>query len=89
VADDLETYPMSIDSSLKMGGSGIVRHRNVLTRPEKIARLMSQGKFEMDGDAEQNDPLHLPKVGNRKIIAGKKKKVVKEEEDTKKKKKKK
>ena len=61
---------MSMDSSLKTGG-GLARHRNVLTRAERVARLADRGKFDMDS----GDPLHLPKVGNRKLAtAGKKKK---------------
>ena len=61
---------MSIDRSLKTSG-GLARHRNVLTRAERIERLASRGKF----DAEGGDPLGLPKVGNRKIVAaGKSKK---------------
>lgn len=59
---------MSLDRSLKMSSS-MAKHRNVLTRVERIERLKEQGKFE-EG---QDDPIHLPKVGNRKIITGKKK----------------
>ena len=59
---------MSLDSSLKAGG-GMQRHRNVLTRTERIAKLAERGKF----DDKDGKPLHLPKVGNRKIVAGKKK----------------
>ena len=59
---------MSIDSSLKIGG-GLAKHRNVLTRPERVAKLASQGKFDISDD----NPLGLPKVGNRKIVTGKKK----------------
>lgn len=60
---------MTIHSSLNIGG-GIQRHRNVLTRAEKIAKLAEKGKF----DKESGDPLKLPKVGNRKLITAKKKK---------------
>ncbi|MEO0964578.1 MAG: small basic protein [Planctomycetota bacterium] len=60
---------MTIHSSLNIGG-GIQRHRNVLTRAEKIAKLAEQGKF----DPESGDPLKLPKVGHRKLVTGKKKK---------------
>ena len=59
---------MSMDPSLKISG-GLIRHRNVLTRAEKVARLKSRGKFDLQKDS----PLHLPKVGNRKLITGKKK----------------
>ena len=68
---------MSIDSSLKSGG-GLERHRNVLSRAERIEKLKASGKF----DANENDALHLPKVGNRKLVTGgkTKKKATKEEE---------
>ncbi len=68
---------MSIDRSLK-AGSGLRRHRNVLTRAERITRLTERGKFDLDSD----DPLGLPKVANRKIAAGgKPKKKAKEGEE--------
>ncbi len=68
---------MSLDSSLKTGG-GLAKHRNVLTRAERIARLTDQEKFDMEGDS----PLGLPKVANRKVvIGGKKKKKPGEEGD--------
>lgn len=60
---------MSIHSSLDIGG-GLVRHRNVLTRAERIERLKAEEKF----DGQAGDPLGLPKVGNRLVIAGAKKK---------------
>ena len=53
---------MSIDASLKFKG-GIIRHRNVLTRAERIAKLEEAGKF----NAEDKKVLGLPKVGNRKL----------------------
>jgi len=56
---------MSIDSSLKSAGS-LKAHRNVLTRTERVAKLMEKDKFDM----EASDPLGLPKVGNRKVLAG-------------------
>lgn len=59
---------MSLDRSLKTAG-GMARHRNVLTRPERIAKLQGQKKFDMS----TGDPLGLPKVGNRKIVTGGKK----------------
>ncbi|MEX0776138.1 MAG: small basic protein [Phycisphaeraceae bacterium] len=55
---------MSIDRSLKVGGN-LARHRNVLSRPERIARLAEKGRF----DAEKGSPLNLPKVANRKVAA--------------------
>ena len=58
---------MSLDNSLKLSG-GLTKHRNVLTRTERIAKLVKQGKFDMSSD----NPVGLPKVGNRKLISGKK-----------------
>lgn len=61
---------MTIHSSLNIGG-GIQRHRNVLTRAERIAKLADQGKFDVEAG---DDPLNLPKVAHRKLVTGKKKK---------------
>ena len=58
---------MSIDTSLKTSG-GLLKHRNVLKRTERIAKLMEQGKF----DPATTTPTGLPKVGNIKISTGKK-----------------
>ena len=61
---------MSIDRSLKSGG-GLAKHRNVLTRAERIERLAAKGEFDM----ETSSPLGLIKVANRKVAArGKSKK---------------
>lgn len=62
---------MSIDRSLKTQGS-LVRHRNVLTRAERVAKLLEDEKFDMKSDS----PTGLPKVAHRKapIGGGKKKK---------------
>ncbi len=70
---------MSIDRSLKTGGN-LSRHRNVLTRDERIAKLIEKGEF----DSEKDNPIGLPKVGNRKVVAGgktKKKKAGEDEDD--------
>jgi small basic protein (TIGR04137 family) len=56
---------MSLDRSLKTSG-GLARHRNVLTRAERIEKLAESKKFDMDA----SDPLGLPKVGNRKVVTG-------------------
>jgi small basic protein (TIGR04137 family) len=56
---------MSIDRSLKTA-SGLIRHRNVLSRAERVARLVDKGTFDMT----TGDPLGLPKVGNRKVVTG-------------------
>ncbi len=60
---------MSIDPSLKTSSS-LGRHRNVLTRAERIEKLKGRKKF----DPSKDTPLGLPKVGNRKIVTGGKKK---------------
>ena len=56
---------MSIDRSLKTASS-LIRHRNVLSRAERVAKLTETGKF----DTSTGDPLGLPKVGNRKVSTG-------------------
>lgn len=66
---------MSIDRSLKTAGN-LSRHRNVLTREERITKLAAAGQFKTD----DSDPLGLPKVGNRKVVAGGKTKKKKTEE---------
>lgn len=55
---------MSLDRSLKASG-GLAKHRNVLTRAERIAKLSGLSKF----DSKTGSPLGLPKVGNRKVKA--------------------
>ncbi len=59
---------MFIDHSLKIAGA-LSRHRNVLTRDERIAVLMEEGSW-----VESDGVTALPKVGNRKAAAGAKKK---------------
>ena len=67
---------MSIHSSLKSVGA-LARHRNVLTRDERIAKLIDQGKF----DPENDTPTGLLKVVSRKSTAGKKPKKQHEGEE--------
>ena len=55
---------MSLDKSLKAAAS-LTRHRNVLTRPERIEKLRDEEKWT-DGDS----PFGLPKVAHRKSHAG-------------------
>jgi small basic protein (TIGR04137 family) len=56
---------MSIDRSLRLKTS-LVRHRNVLSRAERIARIL-------EGEPEEAPrPFNLPKIANRKAKAGKK-----------------
>ncbi len=51
---------MSIDPSLKSKGA-LSRHRNVLSRNERIQILKEEDRWE-----EGNSVLGLPKVANRK-----------------------
>lgn len=57
---------MSIDRSLRLKDA-LVRHRNVLTRAERIGQLKDEEKWEEGGAV-----LGLPKVAHRKSHAGKK-----------------
>lgn len=57
---------MSLDASLKSGGS-LSRHRNVLTRAERVAQLTKKGEFDLESD----NPLGIRKVANRKLVTGK------------------
>ncbi len=65
---------MSLDKSLKSKNT-LSRHRNVLTRTERIEKLKESGLWTDDSSA-----LHLPKVGHRKASVGKKTKTAKTEE---------
>jgi small basic protein (TIGR04137 family) len=56
---------MSMDASLK-SASALVRHRNVLTRAERLERLDKDGKWD-----EKRSILGLPKVANRKMALAK------------------
>lgn len=58
---------MSLDRSLKTGG-GLVRHRNVLNRSERLARLIKEGRMS----DENARVIGMPKVANRKVAVGKK-----------------
>ena len=57
---------MSLDRSLKVQGA-LRRHRNVLTRAERIEQLKEEEKWS-DGDSV----FALPKVAHRKSHAGRK-----------------
>lgn len=65
---------MTIDKSLRVH-KGITRTRNVLTRAERIDRLVSQDRW-----SETDGPYGLPKVRVYKVVLKKKKKVKGEEE---------
>ena len=56
---------MSMDRSLK-SASALVRHRNVLTRAERMARLQDEEKW-----APGRSIFGMPKVANRKLDVGK------------------
>ena len=57
---------MSIDPSLKIKGA-LTRHRNVLTRAERIEKLKDEERW-----AEGDSLLGLQKVAHRKSHAGRK-----------------
>jgi small basic protein (TIGR04137 family) len=65
---------MSVDPSLKIKGA-LSRHRNVLTRAERIEQLKEEGRWS-EGDSLQG----LPKVAHRKSHAGRKEVLPKEAE---------
>jgi small basic protein (TIGR04137 family) len=65
---------MTIDKSLRTR-KGIVRARNVLTRAERIEKLLQQDRW-----TEADGPFNLPKVRVYKIVVKKKKKKKGEEE---------
>ena len=64
---------MSVDKSLRLKDS-LTRHRNVLTRAQRIEQLVIAGKFVED----ENSPFGLPKV---RVIKIKKRGKKKEEKD--------
>lgn len=66
---------MTIDKSLKIK-RGANRNRSVLTRVERVNRLMELEKWQ-EGDS----PLGMPKVRVRKLQLKKKKKTKDEEDD--------
>ncbi|RME37168.1 MAG: small basic protein [Planctomycetota bacterium] len=67
---------MSLDKSLK-GKNTLERHRNVLTRAERIEKLKEIGRW-----TEESTAIGLPKVAHRKAAVGKKSKDKKQEEQT-------
>jgi len=68
---------MSIDRSLKVKGA-LARHRNVLTRAERIEKLKDEERW-----SEGDNLTGLPKVSHRKTHAGKKEVQKKEDEEKK------
>jgi small basic protein (TIGR04137 family) len=57
---------MSLDRSLK-SRNALTRHRNVLSRAERLERLTDEGRWN-----ENSSVFGLPKVTHRKSAAGKK-----------------
>jgi small basic protein (TIGR04137 family) len=57
---------MSMDRSLKVKGA-LARHRNVLSRGERVDALKKEERF-----TEDNSVMGLPKVSHRKASTGKK-----------------
>mgnify|MGYP003572269979 FL=1 len=66
---------MTLDKSLKLR-MGTLANRNVLTRAERIEKLI-----EMDRWQDGNGALGLPKVRVQKVSLKKKKKVKKADEE--------
>jgi len=60
---------MSIDRSLKIKGA-LRRHRNVLTRAERIEQLKDEERW-----SEGDSLFRLPKVAHRKSHTGRKEKA--------------
>ena len=56
---------MSLDRSLK-AANALIRHRNVLTRAERLETLTEQEKW-----TDAKSVYGLPKVGHRKMEAAK------------------
>ena len=63
---------MSLDRSLKTAGS-LTRHRNVLTRAERLKKLAEEERW-----TEDQGVFGLPKVSHRNLKVGKKSKEKKE-----------
>jgi small basic protein (TIGR04137 family) len=61
---------MSLDKSLRSRGA-LARHRNVLSRAERVDMLKEEGKWE-----EGKTVFGLPKVAHRKVTTKKVKAVV-------------
>jgi small basic protein (TIGR04137 family) len=68
---------MSIDKSLKRKG-GMAKQRCVLTRAERIAKMLEDGKFAAD-----RSPYGLPKTRVQKVTLKKKAKKEAEGEEAK------
>lgn len=69
---------MTIDKSLKIKAGGTA-NRSVLTRVERLEKLVETGRWT----GEEDSPYGLPKVRVRKLQMKKKKKKVEGEEEEK------
>ena len=69
---------MSLHRSLKTKPSALNQHRNVLTRAERVTRLIDEDKFDPDADS----PIGLVKVANRQTVTKKAAKEETKEEET-------
>lgn len=67
---------MTIDKSLRVR-AGMMRNRNVLTRAERIDKLLNAERW-----SEGDSVLGLPKVRVTKVSLKRKKKVKKEEDES-------
>lgn len=67
---------MSIDRSLKTKGA-LSRHRNVLSRAERIKQLENEDRWEEGGSV-----TGLPKVAHRKSHSGKKSSTIQVKAET-------
>lgn len=66
---------MSLDKSLKEKGM-LKRHRNVLTRAERVEKLKEEGLW-----TEESSIVGMPKLAHRKAAVGKKDKAEKKTEE--------
>ncbi len=69
---------MTIDKSLKVKAGGSA-NRSVLTRVERLEKLVESGRWT----GETDSPYGIPKVRVRKLQMKKKKKKAKDDEDDK------
>lgn len=73
-----EVWSVSIHSSFRSSGSA-AKHRNVLTRLERLEKLEAAGRW----NADEQGLFGMPKVRSVKVAMKKKKKKTDEEEEKK------
>ena len=54
---------MSLHRSF-LAGRGTGRHKNVLSRVDRLAKLQQEGRWNPESDSVYG----IPKVGNRKVV---------------------